>query len=165
MSSVPLRILLDTNVYGLIAKQTDPIAFVSLVKNRSFVVCGSMVIRQELRDISKKAMLGKSRLRSALLATYDSLVDEKRNYSLTELVKTVAREYNNCYCGSFSWKELENDFLIVATASLHNIDIVISNDEKTMTSYSALASYRLVNEQFELQTPRFRKFGDFELLL
>ncbi len=165
MSIVPLRVLLDTNVYGLIVKEESPLGFVSLVKNRPVVVCGSTVIRQELRDISKKAMFGKSKLRSVLLGAYDSLVGEKRNYSSTEIVKTIALECSNYYRGSFSWKELENDFLIVATASLHTIDIVVSNDEKTMTSSNALAAYRAVNEKFELQTPRFRKFGDFQKML
>lgn len=162
MSAVPLRVLFDTNVYGLIVQNADSRQFVYLLKNRPVLVCGSTVVRKELRDISKKAVVGRSKLRSVALGVYDALVVDKRNYSVTEIVKTTALEYNEHYKGSFSWKELEDDFLIVAIASIHNIDIVVSNDERTMTSKDALNAYREVNENFELRTPRFRKFEDFQ---
>ena len=157
-----LRVLFDTNVYGIIAKTATPNQFVSLIENKGAIVCGSTIIRFELRKISKDASTGGLKLRKIVLGIYDALVDDKRNYSITGLIESIATEYYKNYPGNYSWKEMENDFLIVATASLHHIDIVISNDEKTMISKDAILAYKLVNRKFEFETPKFIKLDEFE---
>lgn len=156
------RILLDTNVYGKIMDLPNSLEFASMINKSQFTVCGSTVIREELRDIPKKKIIKNVKLRKLALEIYDDVVDEKRNYSVTELVKTLAQEYNKNYLGTRSWKELEKDFLIVATASLHATDLVVSNDEKTLTSQDAIKAYQISNKKFELLTPRFIKFEEFK---
>ncbi|HZX20519.1 MAG TPA: hypothetical protein VFF13_05890 [archaeon] len=157
-----LRVLFDTNVYGLVAKTATPHQFVSLVESKGAIVCGSTIIRSEIRKISKDASIGGLKLRKIVLGIYDALVDDKRNYSISGLIESIATEYYKNYSGNHSWKEMENDFLIVATASLHQIDVVISNDEKTMISKNAVSAYRTINQKFELDTPKFIKLEEFE---
>lgn len=40
--------------------------------------------------------------------------------------------------------------------------IVVSNDEKTMTSKEAKKAYAIVNNKLELRTPTFTKFEEFK---
>src|SRR3989344_8256679 len=136
-----LRVMLDTNIYGFIANEENPDQLLERIAVSSVIVCGSTVIRAELRDTPKKKVVGRRKLRLRLLSSYDSLVSDKRNYDVNEIIRKIAAEYNDHYKGSFSWKELENDFLIVATASLHNLDLVVSEDENTMKNPEAMASY------------------------
>src|SRR3989344_6601412 len=112
------RILLDTNIYGFLADSPDRNWLFMGVKSHKVTVCGSAIIRQELRNIPKKAVLGNANLRKLCLELYDALVDEKRNYAVTELVKTICAGYGDNYRGTHLLSELEKDFLIIASASL-----------------------------------------------
>lgn len=153
------RMLLDTNIYGFIMDSPDRELLVESIISQNVIFCGSAVIRQELRNIPKKAMIEGASLRKLCLELYDSLVDEKRNYVVTEIVRQISEEYEANYNGKHSLREFENDFLIVASASLHNIDVVVSNDEKTMVSFEALKAYTAANSRLQLRTPKFIKFG------
>ncbi len=159
------RVLLDTNIYGLVFTAAENVSLPDLLLGKHFVVCGSAVIRQELRDIPKNVKVKGTKLRRATLGLYDSFVGEKRNYSVTEFIETLAGRYNQNYSGTHPFPELRNDFLIVATASLHGVDIVVSNDEKTMASPQAVHAYNIANEKLELHTPTFYRLGDFKSLL
>ncbi|AJF60456.1 MAG: hypothetical protein QT03_C0001G0970 [archaeon GW2011_AR10] len=159
-----LRVLLDTNIYGLICELSDARKTVFQIAEHS-TVCGSRVVRQELRNIPKKVIRGRAKLRNQALEFYDVLVAEKRNYSVTDFVRVLALEYNSMYKGSKSWSELENDFLIVATASIHSINVVVSNDERTMTSKEAVEAYYFANQKFELKTPDFIKFEEYKKMV
>ena len=160
-----LRVLLDTNIYGFLCETPNASEFLQRISDNNIIICGSSVIRQELRNIPKKVMRGHTKTRKKALQFYDILVDFKRNYSVTELVKALAQEYNLQYKGSRSWHELENDFLIVATASIHNVDIVISNDERTLTSKESISAYEIANEKFELMTPKFFRMNGFKSMI
>ena len=63
--------------------------------------------------------------------------------------------------GHAAKKEIENDFKIIACASLNNLDIVVSEDTKTMLSNAAISSYESVNKLFGFKTPQFIKFNEF----
>ena len=153
-----LRVLLDTNVYGNIFDIGDPEEFLVSVEKSDLIICGCDVIRKELRKIPKE-----QKLRKLALSAYDLLVDFKRNYAVNDLVKTLAVEYSGHYSSSF--KNMENDFLIVATASIHNIEIVVSDDEKTMTNSKAIKAYHAINQKFQLSVPKFIKFEEFKKLV
>ncbi|HLC92686.1 MAG TPA: hypothetical protein VJH23_03190 [archaeon] len=159
------RILLDTNVYGQLVEKADTAWLFDGVKRHGVIVCGSAIIRQELRDIPKKVRKGNAGFRKLCLELYDTLVDDKRNYNLNEIIRAISMEYNNNYIGLYSWSELEHDFLIIASASLHGVDIAVSNDEKTMISQDAIQAYRIVNKKFELRTPKFIKLEELRQLL
>lgn len=160
-----LRVLLDTNIYGFICDAQNPQIFVDEVFKWELLICGSTVIRRELRRISKRKVVGRLKTRALALDLYDRLVGEKRNYAVSELVKSIARKYYSQYRGLHAWSEIENDFLIVATASLHNVDVVISGDERTLVSEYAIQAYKTVNASFKLRVPSFLKFDEFKRLI
>jgi predicted nucleic acid-binding protein len=154
------RVMLDTNIYGYICELANARDIVFRIANKS-VVCGSAVIRKELRNISKNKKVGSTKLRIRALEFYDILVSDKRNYAVNELIRKIASEYNLQYVGSIPAKELEADFIIVATASLHGADIVVSNDMATMLSEDSITAYVAVNKKFEINTPKFLPFENF----
>ena len=128
------------------------------------IVCGSAVVRQELRNIPKKDLIGNEKTRNLCLNLYDALVEDKRNYAVTNLVEVAAKAYFENYVGKYSWEELEKDFLIVATASVHKVNIVVSNDEKTMISKDCINAYNSANKMLQFETPKFMKLGEFRHL-
>ncbi len=159
------RLLLDTNIYGLLFTSSDNLWIPEAIQQKHLVVCGSAVIRQELRNIPKNVKANEEKLRNVTLGLYDAFVGEKRNYSVTEFIERLAEKYSENYRGRYSFEEMKSDFLIIATASLHNTDIVVSNDERTMTSKEAEQAYRITNEKFELRTPNFINLDEFKKIL
>jgi len=159
----PLRVMLDTNIYGFIAKEENPAVFLEHIATSQVMVCGSKVVRNELRKIPLKGNRDLRKLRSDVLRFYNILVKDKRNYEVNKFIKGLAQEYGKAY-GRKS-KDLENDFLIVATASFHYVKIVCSNDEKTMKSPPALKAYAEVNSRFQLPKPEFISLTKFKKLI
>lgn len=68
------RILLDTNIYGLLLEDKEFFNIFTSLISTSFIIYGSPLIRKELRDLNKN-------LRNYLLQTYDSLIT-KENHNL-----------------------------------------------------------------------------------
>lgn len=165
MDSRNLHILLDTNIYGLICEMPNSAQFVQKISASGFLVCGSQMIRAELRNIPLHKTIFDKSLRIMSLQIYDSLVTQKRNYAIEESVKVLAEEYNLNYFGSHSWNELKNDFLIVATASIHKASIICSNDVKTLSSKECISAYKIVNQKHRMSLPNFTKFEAFKEII
>lgn len=159
------RVLLDSNVYGFMAEMDKPREFVLKVGQSGVLVCGSRVVRNELRAISLNKTFGSKKLRALTLELYGVLVDFKRNYSVTSFVEELAVEYMKEYNGSFGWKKLKNDFLIVATASIHRVPIVCTSDSTTMASKNCISAYKAVNKKFELPELKFISFNEFRQMV
>lgn len=161
------RILLDTSVYGKLVE--DTFIFPLLLdrkKSNDFVVYGTDIIRKELRAISKKAKDKKGKkIRVYTLYVYDSLITkENHNLRLNNFIEGLAQLYVNEYRaigGGVGAAEIKNDFLIVACATLHNLDIVISDDKRTMLSTAALTAYKLVNQKQGFQNPNYMHYNTF----
>ena len=161
------RIMIDTNVYEFILKYVEKPLLETLVLQKQIIVYGNGIIRKELREIprlKKELVDGQLKsLRNALLQLYDFMVG-KHHYQITKQMEELADKYFIVYktLGGFSTKkEIINDFKIVACASLNNLDIVVSQDIKTMLSDMALKSYKSVNELLGFKTPKFIKFKEF----
>lgn len=160
------RVLLDTNIYGRVVERSDEEVQTLAEKRKDIVIYGFDVVRKELRAVSKDVKHGKKKVRLALLALYDSLV-KSHIYGTTSPIRQLAGEYFKAYKelgGRKSEKEILNDFMIVACASIHELDIVVSEDNKTMLSDSALKAYRIVNSLRKYRTPQFIGYEDFRRL-
>ena len=166
------RIILDTNIYGFILKKDEPDRIEALIAKTDIIIYGVRVIRKELRDAPKKSTVyDRSRkavrnLRSSLLALYDTIA--KKEYDVSEKMENLAAEYFTAYKefgGKGKWEDLETDFVIVACASIHNLDIVVSEDKDTMLSKEAVKSYRLVNALRKCKAPEFISYSEFRRLL
>jgi rRNA-processing protein FCF1 len=152
-----LRVLLDTNIYEFLYKKGLE-DILKLVESGKLIIYGCKVIRDELREIPKSVKQDKKSYRNSLLKIYDKLVIEKHSYSLKRLNETLAEEYLTAYKsvkGGTSKRKIFPDFLIVAVATIHRLDIVISEDDKTMKSRLALKAYEKVNKEYNFTTPNF----------
>ncbi len=164
------RLLLDTNIYGLLAADPELLSLKSAYqkKKQEFLIYGFALVRKELRETPKsKSVLGKN-LRIAMLCLYDEFVST-HNVSVPESqLAHVAFEYYETYKklgGSLSQEALLKDYMIVAAAALKQMDIVVSHDHATMLSDFSLKSYELVNAILHLKNPAFLDYDDFKNLL
>ena len=160
------KVILDTNIYGRVLELKD-YEFVLSQKSK-VMVYGSVVIRKELRETDAGAMIDyeerQRKLRILLLTLYDSLVGEK-NLGVTPAIERLAEQYFSVYKklgGKASFPKIIEDFTIMATATLHNLELVYSEDKGTMRSEEARKAYLLVNDLHNLPTPLFRSYEEFK---
>jgi len=146
----PLRAILDTNTYEALYRK-DLWRVTSLIESHKLIVYGCKVIRNELRDIPKSLKVDGRNYRNLLLSVYDSVA--KRTLPVENLSETLAEEYWLAYEGGVSKRKMISDFLIVAIATLHNVDVVVSEDERTLKSGPARRAYEQVNQKKKLKTP------------
>jgi len=102
-------------------------------------------------------------LRLDLLRAYDELV--KKSYDKTPAMERLSEQYYQLYAemgGTSPKSKLINDFLIIACASLKDLDIVVSNDEKTMLNELAVKAYVSVNKLNNIQLPHFISYEEFK---
>ena len=159
------RLLADTNFYGLLAKDSGRLKVVGGIKSAgTIIIYGFKIIRDELRDIPKKIKVEGKSLRIDLLNLYDE-VTWKHNLEFTNTIERRADDYYRTYRefgGSKSKNEIVNDFVIVACASLNNLDIVVSDDERSMLTENAIRAYNLINSVIGKRTPQFISFKSFK---
>lgn len=161
------RIIFDTSVYGKLVED-DLIRgkFEKRFNDKDYVVYGNFVIRKELRDTPKNIILKNRQLRILLLTLYDSFV-KKENHDLriNPLIEKLSEDYFSEYKtlrGNLSKEEIKNDLLIIAIATIYQLDIIISNDEKTMLSQICLRVYKAVNSRYGLKDPIFKRYSLFK---
>lgn len=162
------RILLDTSVYGKLVD--DTLMFALLLerrKNNEFIIYGNELIRKELRA-TPKSLLNKTKekkVRLFGLSLYGSLVTkEKHVLKLNPLMEDLANVYYKEYKkkgGNFGAEELHNDFLMVSCATLHQLDLVVSDDRRTMFSTDALNAYQSVNNKMGFRNPDYIFYNMF----
>ena len=79
-------------------------------------------------------------------------------------ITTLARRYYDNYRslgGIYGWDtSIKVDFMIVACASFHGLDVVYSGDNRTLLGKHALKAYKHINLKENLRTPNFLKYED-----
>ena len=140
------RVLLDTNIYGFIVVDPD-----------------RRIIHESIHAMSDILLYGFAVIREDLLRAYDELV--KKSYDKTPAMERLSEQYYQLYAemgGTSPKSKLINDFLIIACASLKDLDIVVSNDEKTMLNELAVKAYVSVNKLNNIQLPHFISYEEFK---
>jgi len=158
-----LRVIFDTNIYGFLLKEDDSEEIEERIRaDKEFLVYNFKPIRIEIREIPKITKLSK-RTRNSLLALYDRITGKhflENSIKITEL----AKKYYDCYRnfgGIYGWDtSIRIDFMIVACATFHGLDVVYSADSKTMLCKTALKSYRHINLKESFRTPDFLEYED-----
>lgn len=165
------RILPDTNIYELILKDLQLEILRKAKEKGKVIFYGIDLIRKELRSIPKnrteKIEDKLKKLRNILLSTYDTLIGSHQ-YKIDSKTKNLAENYYIAYAvlkGRTPKEKIINDFRIIASASLHDIDILVSEDNKTMLTNKSTKAYTSVNAIHKLRNPDFIGFKEFKKLI
>ena len=158
-----LRVIFDTNIFGKLLEEPDTEEIENRInEEKDFVVYNFPLIRKELRNIPKTTKASR-RARNLLLSMYDRVTGGhflKHSIEITNLAKKYHAHYRNLD-GTYGWDtNIQVDFMIVACASFHGLDIVYSDDQKTMLGKAAIKAYLHININENLRTPYFLKYED-----
>jgi len=161
------RLLLDTNIYGLLmADKNFHILHSGLEeKKEGLRIYGFDVIRKELKQAPRITIKGVN-IQASLLRAYSSFT--VKEYTLEKEFEKIADDYYEHYGrlgGSSPKKKLFNDFLIIACASVKNISIVVSEDNATMLNEIALKAYETVNKNRGIGFPEFIGYENFREMI
>jgi len=153
-----LKVIFDTNIYGLLLKEKDVAEIEEKIRlEKDFIVYGYVLVRKELRDIPKVTKLSK-KTRILLLSMYDRITGNHL-FQNSAKITNLAKKYYDYYRyqgGIYGWDtNIRIDFMLVACASLHGLDIIYSADDRTLLSKKALKSYKHINIKENLRTPEF----------
>ena len=151
--------MLDTCVFELLA--LDENLFSKFDKSTAVSFYGCKVIREQLRDTPMSKTAGGKKIRVLMLTVYDKLIG-KHILPVSDLASYLAIQYLNEYKGNQSREKLLDDFIIVAVASIEKLDIVCTDDRRTMASKDAITSYKKVNSKNGLRTPNILTLKEIE---
>ncbi|MBI2572540.1 PIN domain-containing protein [Candidatus Woesearchaeota archaeon] len=158
-----LRVLFDTNIYGNLLEEPDADEIEQRIQDeKDFVVYHFPLIRQEIRNIPRITKSSR-KARISLLEMYDHITKGhyvRNSIEITRLAKKYYDHYRNLG-GTYGWDtNIRIDFIIVACASFYELDIVYSNDQRTMLSKDSLKSYHHINLNENRPTPHFLKYDN-----
>lgn len=163
-----LRVIFDTNVYGLLIEEEkiEQIA-IKIRSDENFKVYGFQSIRKELRDTPKTSKLGKLSKRNLILNLYDDLTHGRYLKDLIQIHRLALKFYNayRKFGGISNWNKtnINVDFTVVACASFYRLDIVVSDDQKTLLSKPALKAYKHICIKEGFWHPNFWKYSDLRI--
>lgn len=158
------RVLFDTSVYGRLTENTEIIEILIKRIPKDSIIYGNEVIRKELRDTPKHVKHEGRNLRILLLNIYRNLTRD-HELKLNKLIEMLSSDYFKEYTkqgGVRSDKKMENDLILIATATIYSLDIVVSDDEKTMLSPDAIKAYKTVNNRYGIENPDFILYKKFK---
>ena len=160
------RILFDTSVYGRLIHESAILQKIREEYKQEFIIYGCSTIRKELKKTPKKIVLGNKKVQILLLEIYDSfIIKENHDLKYNKLVRDLTEDYLKEYKknkGSLSEVSIKNDFTIIATATIYQLDIVVSGDKKSMLSEEATRSYEKVNAVYGLKNPKWKEYENFK---
>ncbi|MBI3034584.1 hypothetical protein HYY72_05485 [Candidatus Woesearchaeota archaeon] len=81
------------------------------------------------------------------------------------LIEKLAVQYYLAYKklgGKADYRQMGEDLTIVATATLNNLEVIYSDDKKTMLSKEAIDSYKLVNDLHDIPLPMLKSYKEFK---
>ncbi|MDP3640376.1 MAG: hypothetical protein Q8R53_04205 [Nanoarchaeota archaeon] len=163
-----LRVIFDTNIYGKLIEEEKFEHIVTKIKDDAqFKVYGFQPIRKELRDVPKESKLGRLSRRNVVLSLYDQLT-QGRYFQDSLNIRRIAMKFYSTYRelgGIRNWDKtnIDVDFTIVACASFYHLDIVISDDQKTLLSKPALKAYKHFCIKDGLWNPNFWRYSDLRI--
>jgi len=163
-----LRVIFDTNIYGFLFLEKDYEMLIKTInKDKEFIVYGYEKVRKEIRDIPKTTTLSK-KARIGILKVYDKITGShllKNSLKINRLAKKYY-DYYKREGGTYGWDtSIRIDFMTVACATIESLDLVYSEDKKTLLNKHALKAYNHINMKENLRTPNFLKYDNLLLKL
>lgn len=157
-----INILLDTNIYGLALEKKDVahiIVFLTEEKQKSrkkYFVLGSEIINDEINANPHKET------RARLNELYQVVISGE--IRLTEKIKGLALEYFN-ECRNKSVKITLEDCQIVASSCFANVNLIVTDNRKTMMNPKAIDIFTSINKKKGLRTPKFVGYENLKRFL
>ncbi|MAG47541.1 hypothetical protein CL617_02970 [archaeon] len=163
-----LKIIFDTNIYGKLIEENKINSIrEKILEDKEFIVYGFKPIKKELRDAPKNEKLGRLSKRNLLLALYNELTKGRYLKDSIEVNNLALKFYNSYrkFGGIRNWSKtnIDVDFTLVACASFYRLDIVISDDSKTLLSKSARKAYKHICVKDGFWQPNFWKYSDLKM--
>ncbi len=163
-----IPVLFDTNIYGKVVADPNKAEVIRRIGTSRLSVLNFSLIRQELRRTAKgKTHRRTAKLRPLLLTTYDQIVIANA-IGISREVAHLADAYHVEYRqlrGHVGKKKIINDLRIIACASLHQCDLVASDDSHMMKTSKVLTACHVVNARRGLKSPRFITYDGLKRLI
>jgi hypothetical protein len=103
-----------------------------------------------------------------LLGLYDEITNGKYLKDSLEVRRLALKFYNSYrnFGGIHNWDKtnIDIDFTIVACASIYKLDVVISDDQRTLLHKSALKAYKHICVKEKRWQPNFWKYSDLKVM-
>ncbi len=158
------RVIFDTNVYTALLKEGESGRLVVVqAAALGFRFYGFEEVRRELKAAPRVVTNFSKNLRADLLRLYESIT--AKEYLFEQRMMDLAVEYYTHYRllgGGISHKDIITDFLIVACASLKQVDAVVSEDCDSMLNVYSRKTYAEVNSRHKLAIPKLWTYDLFK---
>lgn len=147
-------ILVDTSIYIEAAERNEIESLLEILAEREFIQSCDIIEREVLRAAEYLRKTNRKEIGERLRAIYENFA--KGTIKTTERVSSLANDYHRaCSLSKKQDRDIENDFLIVACASVAGIKAILSFNRKTMASEQAQLVYKKINDQKHLSIPDF----------
>jgi len=160
------RVIFDTTIFGILAKEENSGEIQLKIKEDSdFKVFGVNAIRREIKNVNWES----KQIQKIILKIYEFLTEKEYpvDQSIEELAKKYFYKYQE-FGGKKDYQILKTDLLIVATATMKNMDIVVSSDRETMSKDHKAGekfrkAYREINAVERYNNPDFWQYKELKL--
>ena len=100
------------------------------------------------------------------MSVYDGITAGRYLEDALQIQRLALKFYNayRQFGGIYNWDKsnIDIDFTIVACATFYKLDIVISDDSKTMLSRPALKAFKHISIKEALRQPFFWNYSDLQ---
>ncbi len=146
-------ILVDTSIYIEASEDAEVERLLEMLSQKSFVQSCDVIEKEIHKACEFLRGTGRKGESERLKAIYNKI--RAGSIRTTERIANLAKQYQEAAIMSKEkHKEINNDFLIVAAASVAGVKNIFSFNRKTMAS-PALTVYTEVNARHNFRTPVF----------
>ena len=147
-------ILIDTSLYIAAVGDKELEQLLEELSKKNFVQSCDM-IEEEVHESSEfLRKTDRNQQSEKLKLVYGKI--RQGNIRITERIIGLAKEYHNeAELSKKQDKGIDNDFLIVASASVAGLKNILSLNRKTMASEEMKGVYSIINKKYNYKTPVF----------
>ena len=147
-------ILIDTSLYIAAVQDIELEKLLEGLSQKAFIQSCD-VIEEEIHDSSEfLRRTNRKQQAEKLRLIYDKV--HKGNIGKTERIFNLAKEYHkSAELSKKQDKDIKNDFLIVASASVAGVETILSLNRKTMASEEMVKIYNTINPRNKYRAPIF----------
>lgn len=152
-------ILIDTSVYIAAMEEVQLEKLLEQLSKKVFIQSCDVVEKEIYRSSELLRKTDRKQQAEELKLLYEKIYEGK--ISTTERIIDLARQYHEeSDLSKKQQKDIENDFLIVASASVGSVKTILSFNRKTMASREMVKVYNKVNPKNNYITPVFVATGE-----